>query len=245
MAAIIMLIVGAPLLVLGLFMRKGRGLMLLAGYNTMPEAEREKIDKDTLGKTSGNMLIRMGIYFMLMAPAIYLDWNPLFILLIIAVIADPLVTSLRLSRMQMGRGMSPRGTAAVVIIVAVVLVFMGVMFYNGDKDPTVTLQSDTIQIDAMFGTNIPLADVTSITLEEQSTAELIPDAVRTNGYGGFGDVLKGHFRSKELGQFLLYVRAKSAPTIRIELDEGEPVYISLQEDAQTRALYEKLAGAVR
>ena len=36
----------APVFIMGLFIRKGKGLMLLAGYNTMPPQEREKINKE-------------------------------------------------------------------------------------------------------------------------------------------------------------------------------------------------------
>lgn len=63
---------------------------------------------------------------------------------------------------------------------------------------------------------------------------------RTNGYGGFGDTLKGNFKSDTLGETILFVRANSAPTIKIERAGKKDIYISFNNAERTNLLYSNL-----
>ena len=47
------------LLLFGLTMLKGKGAMLIAGYNTMPKHKREKYDEKALCRFVGKLLISM------------------------------------------------------------------------------------------------------------------------------------------------------------------------------------------
>jgi hypothetical protein len=51
---------------------------------------------------------------------------------------------------------------------------------------------------------------------------------KANGYDGFGDALKGNFKSNNLGETLLFVQSKSSPTIRIKRDGAKDIYISFR-----------------
>ena len=130
-------------------------------------------------------------------------------------------------------------TAVILIAAAVFAVFL---LTSGMREPVVTVTDGQISIKSMYGLDIPLADITDVDLYEQSMNELDPGMRRTNGYGGFGDALKGHFRSGKLEGFMLFVRADSAPTIRLERS-GEDVYISFRDGAKTRALYDEITAA--
>ena len=130
-------------------------------------------------------------------------------------------------------------TSAIIIASAV---FAAVLLTNGEREPEVTVTDSQISIKSMYVLDIPLSDITGMELYEQSMNELDPGMRRTNGYGGFGGTLKGHFRSGKLEGFMLFVRAKSAPTIRLERD-GEDIYISFRDGDRTRALYDEILSA--
>ena len=63
---------------------------------------------------------------------------------------------------------------------------------------------------------------------------------RTNGYGGFSESLKGHFDSPDLGKVLLFVKSGAPPTLWIEGESQEDIYLSFKNGEKTKALYQKL-----
>lgn len=237
-------IIAAVLVVLGLFIRKGKGLMLLAGYNTMGEEARAKVDKDKLAKTAGSLLIRLGLEFLLMGVAFYYDIGMLGGIMLAVFIADVFITLFVMNRGAAKAATFRGGMIALAVIVVVVLIGMGAMFYAGELDPAVSIEDGNIQISGMYGTDIPVADVVSLSLDERSMDEIAPDMKRTNGYAGFGDALKGNFDLPDLGPILLYVQKNSAPTIVLERKGAKPVYISDKVPADTQALYGQLQAAI-
>ena len=67
---------------------------------------------------------------------------------------------------------------------------------------------------------------------------------RTDGYGGFGETLKGNFESESNGNTLLFVQSKTPPTIKIERTDKKDVYISLRNSTTTEQLYHQLIVAI-
>ena len=243
MILIIMGLCAVVLFILGLFMKKGKGLMLLAGYNTMPKAERDKIDKSVLSKIAGNLMLRLALAFALLGVTIYLGLTWATIVVLVIVIADPCVAAVRLSKKTpKATVFRSRGVIAITITV-IVFAAVGVMFYYGEKEPVVRIADNKIQVEAMYGLDIDIPDIKAISLIEKSMKELGVDR-RTNGYGGFGDTLKGHFNSDNLGDSLLFVKSGSSPTIWIAREGGEDVYISFGDAEKTKQLYEELIAAV-
>lgn len=233
----------APLFIIGLFMKKGKGLMLLAGYNTMPEEERNKIDKRELSQRAGNLMLRMALAFALLGVTIYLGLIWATVVLLFVSIADPCVFTVRMYRKIPKVTASKSGMIIAVAITAIVFIAIGVMLYYGEKEPVVTVLNNRIQIEAMYGLDINFTDVTAISLIEKSMKD-IGIGHRNNGYGGFGETLKGHFDSESLGNYLLYVKSKSSPTLWIEHDGKEDIYISFKDGEKTKALYQELIVAV-
>ena len=95
----------------------------------------------------------------------------------------------------------------------------------------------------MYGVNIDFSEITSISLIEKSMDD-IGVGRRTNGYGGFGETLKGNFESDINGKTLLFVQAKTSPTIKIERMDKKDVYISLRNSTNTEQLYRELMSAI-
>jgi preprotein translocase subunit SecG len=243
---VILTVIAALCVVMGVLMLNGKGLTLLAGYNTMTNARRAEIDKKKLSRWAGSLMIRMGIEFFVMGLATRLRLGTLSTIVVIVLIADPIVTVILMNR-RLSAGSTPmsrKAAVAAVVMTAVALAAAGAMFYNGEKDPSVTVGSWAIEIDAMYGTDIDLANVQAVTLDERPMNEIAPRMVRTNGFGGFGDALKGNFRSDPPGEMLLFVRSDSAPTIRIERKDGKPVFLSCKDPQNTIRIYGEIEAAL-
>lgn len=45
------------LLVMGIYLLQGKGAMLIAGYNTLPDKEKEKYDEAALCKATGKLIL--------------------------------------------------------------------------------------------------------------------------------------------------------------------------------------------
>lgn len=233
----------APLFIFGLFIKKGKGLMFLSGYNTMPKEERANVDKEELSKLAGNMLLRMALAFALLGVAAYLALTWAAFALLFVFIADACISTIRIYRIMPMTTITKKGLGITVAITAIVLIASGGMIYYGEKEPTVRIADNSIQIKAMYGLEISLSEVTTIALIEKSMKD-IGVGRRNNGYGGFGETLKGHFSSEDLEIFLLFVKSESSPTLWIERDGKEDIYISFGDGEKTKALYQELTAAV-
>ena len=147
------------------------------------------------------------------------------------------------SFMSSSKPLGSKTSKAVVIFAvastACVLIAVGILFYHGDKEPEVNILSDGVQIKAMYGLLIPVSDIKGVSLIRESMSD-IGVGIKTNGYNGFGQSLKGHFHSEKTGPTLLFVQAKSSPTIRIERTDKKDIYISFRAGEETERLYREL-----
>lgn len=132
---------------------------------------------------------------------------------------------------------------AMASISAMILIVVGAMFFYGEKEPDINILDNHIQINCMYGLSITFSEITEISLIEKSMSD-IGTGIRTNGYGGFGDTLKGNFTSDTIGVTLLFVQSKSSPTIKIERTAGKDVYISFRNSENTEQLYRKLKASI-
>ena len=240
----------ALMLVMALFFLAGRGANLIAGYNTLSDAQRANYDEKALCRFVGWLLIAIcasmgivwagthfgvswaiwvGIALMTALPiagAVYANTGNRFM----KKDAPPeaLDTTKKICRRTM---------IVVGVISAVILIGVGALFVSGEREPRVVIHQDSIRIHAMYGLEVNLANISEITLLEQTMREIGPGR-RTNGYAT-GNTLRGHFTSGTL-----FVSANSSPTIRIEQVRGPNIYISLRDSQATRALYSELAAAV-
>jgi hypothetical protein len=128
---------------------------------------------------------------------------------------------------------------AILGFVGVIFILIGVMLYYGSQEPVIHITDNSIQIEAMYGIKVNIAEIKSITLMEKSMRD-IGVGTRTNGYGGLGETLKGNFESDSLGKYLLFVRESSSPTIKIERTDKKDIYISFQNSETTKNLYKEL-----
>lgn len=68
----------ALFIVLGIFLLKGKGSSLIAGYNTMPPEEKEKYDVAELTKFMGQMMFALSFSMVFWILSIAFEMNELF-----------------------------------------------------------------------------------------------------------------------------------------------------------------------
>lgn len=142
------------------------------------------------------------------------------------------------------RAKTPKAVVTVLVSVsAMILILMGALYFYGEQDPNVIFLDDQVQIKAMYGLRIEFSEIEEISLIESSMKD-IGIGARTNGYGGFGQTLKGNFKSITLGETLLFVKSKSSPTIKIERTGKKDIYISLRNSEDTENLYNRFKVAI-
>ncbi|MCL2279414.1 MAG: DUF3784 domain-containing protein, partial [Oscillospiraceae bacterium] len=76
------------------------------------------------------------------------------------------------------------GVVIGVLLGVAVIAGIGALFIVGEREPNIIISPDSVQISAMYGTQIPLSNITEVTLDNRSMSE-IGAGTRTNGYGGF------------------------------------------------------------
>lgn len=235
---IIMLIFSVPIITFGIFVKMGIGHSFINIHFAMSKSE--------ISKTIGNLMIRLGVYLILAGVGFYskITWMPL--VFISLSVLDPIVVLYVNSRKRESASVNTESSriAMIISITVTVLVFagIGILFYLGVQDPSVSVSEDVIKIKSMYGLDINFSEITEISLIEENMENIGPGR-RVNGFGGVGQSLKGHFSSKERGAYLLFVQYESSPTIWIERSSKEDIYISFKNSGETRSVYNELAAA--
>ena len=245
-----------PIFISAIFLLNGKGAFMIAGYNTMSADKKAQYDEKALCRFIGWLLIVVSFCMILFTAGMCLElvWvtycGAIFILF---VVISGLIYANTGGRFHINNApgiivdgnesQKPSTAKAALITVAVVsalaVVAVSTMLYYGEREPVVRIFGESIQIKAMYGLSVDFADIASITLAENSMSD-IGIGRRTNGYGGFGGSLKGHFKSDDIGETLLFIQSKSSPTIRIERVGKEDIYISFRDSKATINLYNEL-----
>jgi len=246
--------VAIPMMIAAIFLLQGKGAFLISGYNMMSPAEKATYDTEALCRSTGKFLIVLTALMLLLPVTMYHETMTFFYIVIGLVVGVSIGyviygntgNRFRIApnpsevfvRMPMSR--AKKAAIAFGIMVSIVICAgIVVMFYQGERDPEVLVDSSRVHIKGMYGTEIPMENISSITLVQESMSE-IGIGRRTNGFGG--NALKGEFRSDELGPQLLFVFPTSSPTIRIERHRGNDIYISFKESGKTVELFKVLMG---
>ena len=123
------------------------------------------------------------------------------------------------------------------IITAVLVTFL---YFNnvGNKPAEYFIQDGILRISGNYGEEIKLSDIVGITKEER-----IPEIQsRSNGYDS-GNIRRGYFNLKDIGQTKLLIESqKEPPFIFINVKSGLRI-LNMNEPTETEKLYEKLLEA--
>jgi len=95
--------------------------------------------------------------------------------------------------------------------VIAVAVFTVPMLVNGAKAPEIRITENSIVIESVYGTEIPLDSIEKISMVDLSGKEFH----KLNGFN-MGDTLKGSFRVENLENVTVYLQENSCPSILLE-----------------------------
>jgi len=253
--------IAIPFVIMAIFLLNGKGAFLIAGYNTLSDDKKALYDTKALCKAVGRLLLSMAILMMLFPFSVYFEISWLFWFSFVLFMVLPIGyaiyanTGNRYKKPVDPDSLVPitvrkpmtRGKKAVIIIFIVLSVQLcigiGIMIYQGERDPVVSIENNTIHIKALFGTTINIDSIAEIILIPESMRQ-IGIGQRTNGYETTGQALKGTFHSLEHGSQLLFVYSSSSPTIHISPTRGVDVYISFRDNETTKAVYDMLSSAL-
>jgi len=254
-------VIAVPFTILAIVLLNGKGAFLIAGFNTMSEEKRATYDEKALCRAVGWLLITITVIMFLFPLAISLQQMWLFWVSFIFVFALTIGfaiyanTGNRFRKSLTPGEQTPTGEKKpmsrgkkVAIVIGIVFsvqicIGIGIMIYQGERDPRVYIHPESIQIGAMYGLTIDKTDIDEVVLIEKSMGE-IGIGTRTNGYDSGGQALKGNFLSAEHGHQLLFVYAGSSPTIQITGAQGLNIFISYRDSETTRNTYRLLSFTV-
>ena len=227
---------GIFFVVLGFLVRKYPNL--IAGYNTMSEAQKKTVDIDGLSTFMRNVLIGMGILIaisnLILTPLGLQDYVGTAFTFI--VLAGTLYLFINAQTFQ-DRSYAPRSKKIVRIIITMVffgsLVFVVArMIYRGTSSPEFEIQGSEITVSGMYG-------LTTNYLQIEILDELPAVKMKLNGFN-FGPTLKGRFDLEGIGKCDLFVETREGPYILIITGEEAPVIINTGSEATTLELADKL-----
>ena len=143
-------------------------------------------------------------------------------------------------QVRLKRKASNSKTIIIALVISTV-VFIGVfgIVFRTSQPTEFSLEQNELRISGAYGTVIDYSDIENLEL-----SETIPQIeMRTNGLG-LGSIQKGHFKTKEMGDALLFMRSRLGPVIIIQRKEQKIVMINFAKPEETRILYQQLKASV-
>jgi hypothetical protein len=133
-----------------------------------------------------------------------------------------------------------RSRLGLVFTLALVLLPLAMMFYGRTQPPEVSINSQWLRLrGGGYSAEVPIRQIQYVSLE----ASLPPVKTRINGLSLLGTE-RGHFTLEQLGDARLFINRSYPPFVLIRT-AGQVLAFNLPDEAQTRALYDKLVAARR
>ena len=127
---------------------------------------------------------------------------------------------------------------ALPIAPAVLLAVTAVSVLSGNSSLRVEMTPQAVVVHGSFGTTVPFADITSVSL-----VDTLPHLRRTMGYGGWG-TMRGRAASRDLGERgHAYVTVNAPPFVVATTSQGFLVF-NTDDPARTRRLFDELRAKV-
>ena len=228
-------------LITGLFLI-GAGLlvvkypMLISGYNTMPKADREKIDIRPYSIFMRKVFVVMGIIIITGGFLLRLidqrSWFSVLGFVTIITGCGLLIREGRRLTKNIQTSKYQKWSFRIAIVITL-LVFLFV--FNIGLPAKIEVKDNTFVIHNSYGMRIPTDSITDVEI----TDELPTITTRSNGLG-FGNYQKGYFRTKEFGTVMLFFHSGHGPYLVIKSTTKPPVFINRNTKEEIEALYRAL-----
>ena len=133
-------------------------------------------------------------------------------------------------------------TWLIIAAAAIVAVFFAIVFLGTDETK-VNVLDDRVQIKGIYSVEIYLSDITAVTMVEKSMDE-IGFGENINSYSVSNGYVRGRFNKPGLGEIRVFVEPKISPTLWIETDGREDVFISYKDGRKTEQVYREIKAAL-
>ncbi|MDD4783890.1 MAG: DUF3784 domain-containing protein [Syntrophaceticus sp.] len=247
---IITAVISGIIFFLGVLIKHFKAYDLIAGYNTASKEEKEYMASKGLGDFVGRQIM-LSAAVPLIGP--FLKWAgfiwgieisiAIFLIVIFYIVIGARrftpPPSFYSSKSMKGKTTASKANITVLVISAVVVIaVVGGIIWTA-KPNEFALEQNELRIIGVYGTDIGYSDIESLEL-----SEAIPQLkVRSNGLG-LGPIQKGHFKTEDMGDALLFMQSKSGPVIIIQREGQEMVMINFADSEKTRMLYQQLKSNV-
>lgn len=128
-----------------------------------------------------------------------------------------------------------KGTTHILLLGVIVIVGTVLFFNYAQKDPKITISTKNIHISGLYGLNIPLRQVHSLTLVQ----EIPKIKYRTNGVS-FNKINKGYFKMENGKTCTLFTKGNFKPFIEIITKTDDIIYINSPSKGMTEEVYKKI-----
>lgn len=230
----IILGVALLLIITGILVKYRQWYWLISGYNTLPAAEKEKVDIKRLGNLTGNLLFGLaGIFIISFGLSLtgYHTASMAVILLVFPAAVFGTIKSQRYTQSSQGR----KSALIVVGISSVIFVAIIGLLIWGSREQSVIVTAENIKVTGMYGTQIPLNEIKNVSLKEG-----IPNVLRkTNGLDN-GKILKGNFETLQYGKVKLFLNLKQNIYVLIYTRGGQYYLINFADGQRTKNLYQNI-----
>ncbi len=236
------LILGVFFIAIGLAVHVCKWYFLIAGYNTMPREKKKNVNTEALGRLigvyfyiNGGVFIGMGILYALglkpgMTPVtVFFGVTTVYML----VKAQKYDGNIFDENGKLRKG-AEKQLALHIGIVAIILIFVGVLMFFSSQATKVTFLEEGLQIHGMYGEVYAWDFIEDVILTE----ELPTIVMRTNG-SAIGPNLKGYFRTEEFGSVKLFVNTQKPPFIYLHTSERITIF-NMETPEQTEATYDEI-----
>lgn len=229
-------------LILGVLVKYYRAYWLIAGYNTMSQEKREKVDVVGLSKLSGNLCFAIAAVLIIATIMFMFDkeaWGGITLALIVPISIYALIKAQKFD----GNTKNPDGTTnrktkltvgGISGFLVLTMVGVGVLLYYSYQPSRYFMTDQYLEIKGLYGEQIHFQDISHISLERS-----LPSITFKNNGSSVGTIKKGHFRLDGIGNAKLFVDTSKPPFIYIERN-GQLVILNCQEEKETEQLYQSL-----
>jgi len=232
----IYVILGMSLMFIGIgyLVNEKNAKYLLAGYNTMSEEERKKVNLEKYIPFFKKFHIFLGLSFGILGSLIHylIGENAAGVFLGVYPILAYIVFILESKNYALSHS-KKWNNLSVSILVLVLIGVLG-LFYYGFKEGEIVFDEKQIEIKGMYGKTLEAAELEVIQLLE-NTPKI---KYRSNGFA-LGAIRKGYFKTADGETVLLILNSKQKPLIFIKTKSESKIYYSAKEKSN-KEIFKKL-----
>lgn len=229
----IYVIIGLGLLfmAIGFMVTEKNAKYLLAGYNTMKEEDRKKVDIKGYLQYFKKFHIYLGVSFTVLGVilAYFVSENAGGIFLAVYPILAYIYFFLTSSKYA--KELSKKGNKiGVAVLIGSLILVIGLLVY-GFKENKIFINDDHITIEGFYGEMLSEAEIQRIELVDQ-----LPEiTLRTNGFA-LGSIRKGYFKTKGGDSVKLILNSDHKPIILLIKTDGKKIYYSAKDTPNEEVL---------